>query len=494
VRRLALAPLALLFLALTPSGTEARPAARTPVVFVVFDELPGDSLLDAPGHIDGARYPAFAALAGTSTWFPNAQSVFDATEAAVPAILDGRLPRRGTEPDTRDHPNNLFTLFARQGYRLRVREQSTRLCSRRLCPRMRRPGHDWPSPRRADRFDSFVASIRGSRPTLWFAHTLLPHVPWIFLPSGRRYRGSASEFYAGLSSPLGFNDPFLTRQSEQRYLLQLGFVDRLLGRLLWQLRRTGLYDRALIVVTADHGYSFDRHVKDRRKVTRRNIDEIAPVPLFIKTPHQQVPRVNGAFVRTVDILPTVARLLDWRLGWRLDGRNAFGRAVRRRDDVRMMARDFSGVVRIGRRAFARRRAQNIRRRLRWFGSGRESRYRIGPFPGLLGRPLAGLPILGRSGAMVQLEDEQDFRAVDLASPLLPVRVVGTVQGGRPDQVRDVVVAVNGVVAATGRTFHLVKGGAEYVSVFLPEPALRAGANEVELFEVLPGQGLLRLSQ
>ena len=33
----------------------------------------------------------------------------------------------------------------------------------------------------------------------------------------------------------GFHDAFLTRHNEQRYLLQLGFVDRLLGRLLGRL-------------------------------------------------------------------------------------------------------------------------------------------------------------------------------------------------------------------------------------------------------------------
>ena len=42
----------------------------------------------------------------------------------------------------------------------------------------------------------------------------------------------------------------------QRHLLQLGFTDRLLGRLVTRLRRAGLYDRSLLVVTADHGASF----------------------------------------------------------------------------------------------------------------------------------------------------------------------------------------------------------------------------------------------
>ena len=51
----------------------------------------------------------------------------------------------------------------------------------------------------------------------------------------------------------GFRDPFLTRHNEQRYLLQLDFVDRLIGRLLRRLKAQGMYDNTLLVVTADHG-------------------------------------------------------------------------------------------------------------------------------------------------------------------------------------------------------------------------------------------------
>jgi len=37
----------------------------------------------------------------------------------------------------------------------------------------------------------------------------------------------------------------------------------------------------MIIATADHGFAFEVGGKDRRKVTRSNVDEIAPVPLFI---------------------------------------------------------------------------------------------------------------------------------------------------------------------------------------------------------------------
>ncbi len=53
-------------------------------------------------------------------------------------------------------------------------------------------------------------------------------------------------------------EPWPSTLSQQRYLLQAGFVDRLLGRLVRRLRERGLYERSMIVVTADHGVSFRR--------------------------------------------------------------------------------------------------------------------------------------------------------------------------------------------------------------------------------------------
>ena len=68
---------------------------RPPVVIVVLDEFPADTLIGPDGQIDAARYPNFAALARTSTWFRNGQTVYDSTFKAVPAILDARMPRAG---------------------------------------------------------------------------------------------------------------------------------------------------------------------------------------------------------------------------------------------------------------------------------------------------------------------------------------------------------------------------------------------------------------
>ena len=60
---------------------------------IVMDEFPVDIMLGPDGKIDAARYPNFAALAATGTWFKNAHTVYDSTTKAIPAVLTGQPAR-----------------------------------------------------------------------------------------------------------------------------------------------------------------------------------------------------------------------------------------------------------------------------------------------------------------------------------------------------------------------------------------------------------------
>ncbi len=85
-------------------------------------------------------------------------------------------------------------------------------------------------------------------------HTLLPHNPYRLTPDGRIYHWREREdLDADGRWPA---DPAVVRGAYRRHLLQVACVDGLLGETLAQLRREGIYDRALIVVTADHGCAF----------------------------------------------------------------------------------------------------------------------------------------------------------------------------------------------------------------------------------------------
>jgi hypothetical protein len=343
---------------------------------------------------------------------------------------------------------------------------------------------------RPERLRDWAASIRpGPGPALYVHHALLPHEPWLYLPSGRQSRPGGKDPVGAINRPIGFHDPDLTDHNHLRHLLQAGSVDRDLGVLLQRLRRTGLLDRAIVVVVADHGYSFEVGAPDRRQVTESNIAQIAPVPYFVKAPGQRDGRVDDRLVRTIDVLPTIADLAGVRIPWPHQGRSAFSAATRARTVVRIPRRDFSRVITISGDELARQRATLRQGWARLLGTGAESRlffgdawaqaYRIGPHPELIGQPASA----GGAPLDVELLESGDYENVDPASGFVPTHIVAKVRG--PDRhPRDIAVAVNGTIRATGNTFTLAVGyPGELVSVMVPESAFKKGRNEVEVLQL-----------
>jgi Sulfatase len=472
-----------------PPAATARPPRRPNAILLIFDEFTGDSLLDGHGRIDPVRYPNFAALAADGTWFRNAFSVYDSTTKAVPLILDGMRPRPGTSPDRRDHPRSIFDMFARHGYRMVSSEEATAMCPPSMCRsgRTRRPailpnlGHGRP-----ERFKRFIRSIRPSRrPTFWMKHVLLPHGPYLYLPTGARTRRGARDLLPGMLTVPGFHDAFLTRHNEQRYLLQIGFVDRLLGRLVRRLRRLGMYDDTLIAVTADHGIAWQVGVTTRRSVSASNVEELTPVPFIVKAPGQRRGRVSNDYARTLDMAPTIADVLGFRLGYRTDGRSAFSPAARTRRAISLTTRDFSATVRISGRRWKARRQRVVRRRLRQLGSGDwASLYTgIGPHRSLIGQHAGALKLASAAHAGGSIAISRAFGHVQRSAGIVPAQIAGNLQGGRSGQTRDIAVAVNGTIQAVGRSFYLAGDPREHFAVMVPEASLHEGHNRVEVFEV-----------
>ena len=142
--------------------------------------------------------------------------------------------------------------------------------------------------------------------------------------------------------------------------------------------------------------------------------------------------MNRAYARSIDLLPTMADVLNVRIPWRTDGRSAFGPAARARRVVRMYRRPLNGTVSIGARAFERTRAAVIRRNNALFGHGNDQ-------PGLYGhrpepraaRPLPGeLDAADRGSLSAALNEEGALRSVELRSGFIPALVTGYVRGGK----------------------------------------------------------------
>jgi len=66
---------------------------------------------------------------------------------------------------------------------------------------------------------------------------------------------------------------------------------------------------------------------------------------------------------------------------------------------------------------------------------------------------------------------------------VPTQVAGRIRGSNPTTERDIAVAVNGRIAAVGRSFHLRGEKVESYSVMVPETAMHEGRNTVEVLEV-----------
>lgn len=355
-----------------------------PIVLVVFDELPLASVLTADaGAIDADRFPNLARLAADGVWYPNATTVAAYTHEAVPAILTGNRVRDENLPPTPSgHPDTLFTFLAND-YSITSHEELTGLCTPSLCEASTGlaeatswdvlledlgivAGHvtlpavleswlptindtwanfgedpvaldqeadqlaedraefveDLGDFDRVGEFRAAVAAIEATpEPHLTFIHSVFPHVPW-----SRHADGSV---YLDPGNPGLEDNVWATAEGADlalsRHLLQAQYADRLLGELLDRLEAEGIYDEALIALTADHGASFTPGTH-RRLPAEASLPGLMPVPLIIKAPASAPPAdpVDDRIAETVDIVPTIADLLGAELPWEADGVSLLG--------------------------------------------------------------------------------------------------------------------------------------------------------------------------
>ena len=531
------------------SGKQPLPSvdSQTPVVMVVFDELPLISLLDEHNKTDPVRFPNLAALAGEAHWFRNATTVSEGTLISLPAILDGLYPVPGQNrlPTLSDHPRSLFTVLSRS-HELNIHENLTQLApgdvslrdlrlssllsdlkimylhlllpvdlavslppvteswkdfaaSPEMEPRLWADfDADWTD--RGKKFHQFVESIHpSSRPGLHFLHSMLPHASWKYLPDGRLYTLYEKPGVAGVVGPnrdgVDVNqwqeDQWPVLQAYQRHLLQAAYVDKLVGDLVAHLKEQGLYDQSLLVITADHGTAF-RAGDSRRLVTSTNYPAIVSIPLIIKEPFQRVGQISDRNVETIDILPTILDVLEAEVPWPLDGVSALGTRPARAEKTTFSDKG----QRFTFESALPHRDEFLQHQVELFGSGDWAKlFEMGPYSVLAGKKLADLPIRPArpTDPSVELEGRNFFENVDLSSSFLLCLARGRIQPpadtGSPVFLA---VAVRGVIRATTRTSPAVEGNGSFTALIDPS-VFRGGSNRVEvlLVEGSEDQPLLR---
>ena len=278
----------------TATQSESQPA----VFVLVFDALGYDVLLE-DGELDAESFPNIAALAQDGVWFTNATTNDFDTVRSIPTIVD---PIKSL---TEDYNIRLYTQFP--GVEERYFEDcgevitcrgvgyliendqlgvASRLALRSFYQATPEPFETiistpmgwfldrlgWAYPPVDDfgvhmftkrQFSVFLNDINGREALgrIHVLHLLLPHNPFAFNREGEAVSTVFPQFY-----PEGHRE-------------QTMYVDRLVGELISKLKREGIYEEAVIIITGDHGPRPFTPTPERPPVR-----SITHVPLVIHAP------------------------------------------------------------------------------------------------------------------------------------------------------------------------------------------------------------------
>ncbi len=84
---------------------------------------------------------------------------------------------------------------------------------------------------------------------------------------------------------------------------EIAYLDQELGRFFAGLKEAGLYDRSLIILTADHGESFYEH--DVWQHSESLFEEVTHIPLIVKWPRNSITGDVESLVSQLNIFPTM---------------------------------------------------------------------------------------------------------------------------------------------------------------------------------------------
>ena len=102
-------------------------------------------------------------------------------------------------------------------------------------------------------------------------------------------------------------EPFASRYREQPYDGEVAAADAITGDFIAFLKESGIYDRAVIILTSDHGEGLWDHGEDQHGILLYR--EVLQVPLIIKLPKaSRAGNSVKAPVKLIDLFPTVISL------------------------------------------------------------------------------------------------------------------------------------------------------------------------------------------
>lgn len=150
-----------------------------------------------------------------------------------------------------------------------------------------------------------------------------PAVDWM-----RRQSQQGRPFFASMLT-IATHHPYVSpgyiqpvhdaRQAREAYVKAVRDTDAVVGEVFTALRKQGLLDNTLVVITGDHGEAFAEH----GQIAHNGVgyEEGIRVPLILHGPMLGKPRVVGGLRQHLDIMPTVLDAAGVRVSGKLPGKS-----------------------------------------------------------------------------------------------------------------------------------------------------------------------------
>jgi choline-sulfatase len=245
--------------------------------------------------------PALDALAADGVRFTQAFTHSPITNTSHITILTGLLPsvHGVTDFGVPLSPQHVTAaeLLKKRGYQTAAFIGAVILDSNTLAPSLDR-GFDFydnfpgktETKQRWGRVERRGMEVVGHAETWFEKHRTGPHFVWVHLYDPH--------------DPYEPPSPFSEKYKDHLYDGEIAYADSAVAHWITFLKKAGVYDNAIIVVTGDHGEGLGEHGEETHGLFL--YDSTLHVPLILRTPaaaHHGA--VIDAQVRTTDILPTI---------------------------------------------------------------------------------------------------------------------------------------------------------------------------------------------
>ncbi|MFC1738972.1 sulfatase-like hydrolase/transferase [Planctomycetota bacterium] len=124
-------------------------------------------------------------------------------------------------------------------------------------------------------------------------------------------------------------EPFASQFADNLYAGEIAYTDACIGQVIERLKKLGLYDSSLIIITGDHGEMLGEHGEAAHMYFI--YQSAVKVPLILKMPNLDKPQRIENPVGLIDIVPTICSVLGISVGSDVQGENLLGKIGQGRD-------------------------------------------------------------------------------------------------------------------------------------------------------------------